>query len=99
MTREEHLLVIAMEECAEIQHRISKALRFGLTQTEKDKDINNAERIYWEICDLLAVTEMLQEALIIPTYSKDSLRRMIFNHQEKIEKFLKHSRLQGRLNG
>jgi hypothetical protein len=30
MTRKEHLLVIAMEECNEVAQRLSKALRFSL---------------------------------------------------------------------
>ena len=30
MTKQEYLLTVAMEECAEIQQAISKALRFGM---------------------------------------------------------------------
>jgi len=30
VNRQEHLLVIAAKECAEIQHAIAKAMRFGL---------------------------------------------------------------------
>ena len=48
MTREEHLLVVAMEECDEVSQRIAKALRFGLEQVQQDvgdKPEENPERL------------------------------------------------------
>ena len=56
MNRQEHLLVIAAKECAEIQHAISKALRFGLEGT-------NAQQIHKEFNDLLAVLRMLDVSI------------------------------------
>lgn len=65
MTRDEHLLVIAAEECAEIAKRCSKALRFGLNETQADaghavtgspeESLTNRERIELEYNDLAGV--------------------------------------------
>lgn len=67
MTREEHILVRAMEECNELAQRISKALCFGLEQIQQDADdkpeenperLTNRERILREYEDLAGVMEM-----------------------------------------
>lgn len=50
MTEQEELLVILMEECAEVQQECSKVLRFG--------DPFNAENLKKEICDLLAMIDL-----------------------------------------
>jgi len=64
MTRNEHLLTIAAEECAELAQRLSKASRFGLEEVQPDTDKNphrwtNRERILREYADLIGVLEML----------------------------------------
>ena len=51
----EHLLVVLMEECAEVQKAASKCYRFGLT----DK---NHSHLVDELNDLLAAVEMLEES-------------------------------------
>ena len=62
MTRKEHLLVILMEECAEIQKDCSKALRFGLDERwGPDGTESNAEKINREVSDLVGVLQLLQE--------------------------------------
>jgi NTP pyrophosphatase (non-canonical NTP hydrolase) len=58
VTREEHLLVILMEECAEVAQAASKALRFGLHHDEPGYG-NNRERIRQEYSDLCALADML----------------------------------------
>ena len=61
MTRQEQLLVILMEECAEVSQRASKALRFGLTDPagkEPDQPYTNKDRLLMEINDLYAVIDM-----------------------------------------
>lgn len=68
MNRHEHLMTIAMEECAEVAQRISKANRFGMEQIQEDADdapqenperLTNRERIMREFYDLRAVLRML----------------------------------------
>lgn len=69
MNRTEHLLSCLAEECAEVAQRVSKALRFGLTEVQPGQPLTNAQRIGQEFHDLLAVVEMLEDegALDRPT--------------------------------
>lgn len=70
MTRNENLLVTLMEECAELQQAVSKALRFGMdnchpAQPEK----SNAHEIMVEYYQLVAVMEMLNNNNILHPFS------------------------------
>jgi NTP pyrophosphatase (non-canonical NTP hydrolase) len=66
VNKTEHLLTCLIEECAEVQKAAAKALRFGLEDHASDSDVSNAEDIAVEICDLIAVVEMLEKEKIIP---------------------------------
>ncbi len=98
MTRDEHLLMIAMEECAEVAQRVSKAARFGLEQVQADTDhgtgdvdeeLTNAERIAKEYSDLAAVLEMI---------GIDGPRAGWMDEKRaKVEKFLAFSKKCGKL--
>ena len=59
MNREEHLLVILVEECAEVAKEASKAIRFGLDEVMPGQPRTNSERILAELQDLWAAVEML----------------------------------------
>lgn len=95
MTKQEHLLVILAEECAEVSQRATKALRFGLTDTrgsEPNQPYTNQERLFMEINDLLAILDLLFEDI---EYSSEVMK----NHKkQKIEKYLKLSEELGLLN-
>jgi len=91
MTRQEHLLIIAMEECSEVAHRISKALRFTINEVQPGQDMNNGERIMQEYCDLLAGIEMLQEEGILPKWSNDRIHFQKEAKKSQVEKYLKYS--------
>ncbi len=98
MTRREHLLIIAMEECHEVAQRISKALRFGLTEVQPDQEMNNAERITQEFNDLNAIIEMIQ--FEDDTWFRQSIEARRFQIEAKkikVEKFLKYSEYVGTL--
>lgn len=99
MTKEEHLLVIAMEECNEVAQRLSKALRFGMEQIQQDIDdkpeenpskLTNKQRIHYEYCQLVAVMEMLN---IFPNNDI-----YINEKKKKIEKYLLKSKELGKLD-
>lgn len=99
MTRQEHLLTIAGEECAEIAQRCSKALRFGMEQIQAeaghavtgdpDESLTNRERIRKEYSDLAAVLEML--GIGAP------LGRLMDAKRVKVEQFLAYSAACGTL--
>jgi hypothetical protein len=99
MTRTDMLLTILAEECAEVAQRVSKALRFGLTEIQPGQDKTNAERIEQEFLDLLAVYSMLHDdktlfgrgaVIVMPT---DIIRAKT----AKVEKYLAYSAECGRL--
>lgn len=97
MTREEHLLLCLAEECAEVAQRVSKALRFGLSEVQADQPFNNAERIVEELHDLLSVAAILGREGILdnPTMvMPDTVQRKL----AKIEKYFAISREHGTLS-
>lgn len=104
MTRQDHLLVRAMEECCELAQRLSKALIFGMEQVQQDADdkpeqnpdgLTNRERIYLEYYDLRAVLGM---AGIDAWDMSDKARDAEHAKALKVEKYLKLSETRGRLD-
>lgn len=61
MKLNEYLLICLAEECAEVQQRATKALRFGDDECQPGQDFDNVDRLSFELCDLVAVVELLQE--------------------------------------
>ena len=104
MTRDEHLMVIAMEECAEVAQRISKALRFGMDQIQQDADdapeqnperLTNKQRIEREYYDLRAMLGMIG----IDAWANDtSTKGYEFEKVRKVERYLWRSNACGTLN-
>jgi hypothetical protein len=97
MTKEEHLLVILIEECAEVQKECSKALRFGLDNWFHGYNNNQTNRtsISLEINDLLGTIDML----IMDTKTLDKPdQRKIDHKRNKINYFLDYSSKIGKLN-
>ena len=96
MTREEHLLTIVAEECAEVAQRATKALRFGLTDPKgtQEGELSNKKRLLQEYGDLMAVMKMLfsKELDYIP--STDYQKKKV----DRIEKFLILSKEIGKLD-
>jgi len=90
MTRLEHLLTIAAEECNKIGQRISKAIRFTLEEVQPGQALTNAERIMYEFKDLQAVMELLEDEGALPSIwvrDEDAIERK----KRKVELFLCHS--------
>ena len=97
MTRTEHLLTILAEECAELAQRTSKALRFGLDETQPGQPLTNAERMQAEMADLLGVWKMLSDEESLSSVSH--LHGLAVAKAEKVEKSLVYSRELGMLSG
>lgn len=99
MTRQEHLHVIAMEECDEISHRISKAARFGMSEVQPHDNpdcLTNRARIRLELADLLGVLDLLG---LFSVYNMDEpeLIAAATRKQAKVEQFLLLSKQCGTL--
>jgi NTP pyrophosphatase (non-canonical NTP hydrolase) len=84
-----------MEECAEVQQAVSKALRFGLNDSYKDYG-NNKERIESEICDLMGVLELLYEEKIIPM--PDNWQDRVAAKKTKVMRYMDYARERGALD-
>lgn len=59
------LLVILMEECAEVQQRASKILRFGAAETEPGQLLDNICRLSLEIGHLECMIDKLTDRGLI----------------------------------
>ena len=97
MNRTEHLLSCLAEECAEVAQRVSKALRFGLSEVQPGQPFTNAERIQQECIDLLAVLEMLDDAEVVARSGGRELDDLLSAKKAKIEKFMRYAEEQGAL--
>lgn len=105
MNRQEHLLTILGEECSELHQELCKALRFGVNE-QRDLPTSNAQRIFKEFNDLLAMVEMVNTSVVIAPFNgvtygsygimyKDN--SLIEAKKEKVEKYLLYSKELGTL--
>lgn len=92
MNRKEHLLTILTEECVEVAHEATKALRFGLNDKWKDNP-TNAEKLTQEMGDLMAIFNMLVTEGHVKPISID----VVEAKYAKVEKFLEYSKQAGTL--
>lgn len=97
-------MTIAMEECAEVAQRISKAARFGMDQIQEDADdkpeqnperLTNRERIMREYYDLRAVLGMMG---IDAWDNSDQSKQVESDKVMKVNKYLGRSIRCGTLN-
>lgn len=93
MTRDEHLLVILMEECAEIAKEASKALRFGIDHINPEEDgMTNRTKMTMEIAHLTAIFEM------VGVYNDQKFfNECCDKKRDKVEKFIEYSKQCGTL--
>ena len=94
MTRQEHLLCIAAEECNEVAKELHKAMRFGLDDHYPGHPMTTRERIQQEFTDLFAMFQMLhREGLINAEINQGKMMEKI----NKVEKYLQYSKEVGTL--
>jgi len=61
--KENEILLIAQEECAEVTQAISKVFRFGFDSVHNDK--TNKQRLEEEIGDLMCMFQLMDEKELI----------------------------------
>jgi hypothetical protein len=83
--------VILMEECDEVSHRTSKALRFGFGETQPEHGGNNYVRLIEEYYDLQAVMELLQDELGIAPQSNSTIEVRKAQKKSKVAKYMVYS--------
>lgn len=88
MTETEYLLVCLAEECAETQHAVAKALRFGLANAPEGAILDNAAQLALELVDVLAVRELLIRSAALPGYGGRVLRMARNEKQAKVREHL-----------
>lgn len=91
MNKQEHLLVQAMEECAELAHRLSKILRFHggevqPSERENPDGYSNWERAQHEFDDLIVVMQMLGFNPAVRSIVYDAKETKIEKHRLLSEK-------------
>jgi hypothetical protein len=96
MNRAEHLLTCLAEECAEVAQRVSKALRFGLDEVQRDQPLRNRDRIQDELYDLIAVAEILATEGVLGWPIPDKM--LVDQKRAKIERYMAIARAQGVLS-
>jgi|ERR1700755_1639143 len=95
MTETEWLLNKLGQECNEVAHRVSKAMEFGLDETQPGQPFSNRERIEQELIDVRAVVEMLRERDILaaePQYVTGCAENEVQLKKEKVLKYLRYAR-------
>lgn len=97
MTNDEHTLVLLMEECAEAAQRASKQLRFGRDEVQPGQDETNAQRLRFELNDVLFCIFMLEQSGQIPIASAADIIAHGKAKEVKVQRMMELSRSQGRL--
>lgn len=73
----------------ETAQRVTKAVRFGIDEIQKDQPSTNGERVVYEFNDLFAVMELLKEMGAIDDIVKPE---MVAAKKEKIRKYMQYSK-------
>lgn len=86
---ERELLTILVEECAEVQQRATKLLRFGRDEVQPGQPDSNAARLSQEIGDLFAMIDLAADAGLVDTIAifdqKDRKRLKLAKFMQTLE--------------
>jgi NTP pyrophosphatase (non-canonical NTP hydrolase) len=82
---ERELLIILIEECAEVQQRAAKLLRFGRDEVQPGQPLNNAERLADEIGDLMALVRRVKN---VGLFDEDRMFVASTAKEHKLNKYM-----------
>lgn len=82
---ERELLTILIEECAEVQQRATKLLRFGRDEVQPGQGLSNAHRLSFELGDLAAMVGLVIDAGLA---SRDTIEHATDEKHRKLRKFM-----------
>ena len=91
MNRQEHLLTVLMEECAEIQQAVAKSLRFGLEDRKSISTQMNIEDITSELNDLYGIVELINESGVLLVRDENKVKAK----KKKVEYFINYAKERG----
>lgn len=101
MTLQQYHLVKLSEEAAEVAQIALKAAHFGLSERHPERTENNAQRIYAELNDLLAMVHRLGEVsngeFFFDIGQPDHVA--ISKKLEKVQRYLAYSQSLGLVEG
>ena len=80
MNRNEEIMTILQEECAEVIQAVSKVKRFGMSE--------NRSKLVVELCDLQAMIDLMYEFEVVHCSYEQRLDN-IYRKREKLKKFSK----------
>ena len=83
--RERELLVILIEECAEVQHRATKLLRFGRNEVQEGQPYSNMARLSQEVGDLVTMLDLLANVHLL---DPEIVRIQMTEKTRKLAKYL-----------
>lgn len=87
---EAELLSLLIEECAEVQQRATKALRFGLGEVQPGQPYSNAVRLQHELLDLVFALAMLESAgIIAPELAVEGAVEILEKKRRKLRQLLR----------
>lgn len=89
MTKEQYLLTVLSEECAEVAKEAAKAIRFGMGNRYHEDDPSNEQKLRNEVNEVIAVAKMLG------IFTEDTYKQDL--KVAKVEKYYKLSQYLGRV--
>ena len=83
------LLEILIEECAEVQQRATKMLRFGVKEIQPGQELTNAQRLSAEVGDLQVVIERCFDARLL---DEEHFARGAANKHRQLAKYMQNEK-------
>jgi hypothetical protein len=83
----DYLLSHLAQECCEIAVRCTKAQMFGLDEIQPEQEFTNRQRITHELCDLLALCEVMRDRGLLPDMDGKETNERLDAKKIKAEKY------------